>query len=236
MPLHLKAKEGDVAERVIISGDSERVKQMSTMLDGARVVNENRGFLMYTGTYGPYPVTLATHGIGGPSASIVIEELIMLGAREIVRLGTAGSLKLDIEVGDIVLPSSAAFGSGGTVGEYFGDVGVAPAPDYRLLTKLNAAFAKEHVKAFVGPVYSKDGFYSASDLFGRLAKYNFLCVEMECATLFALAQLKGVAAAGALLMSDSVIKETKMLPASELRPFVDRAVKSVLEALTSGPA
>lgn len=233
MPLHLKANKGDVAERIIISGDPERVKQMSSMLDGARVINENRGFLMYTGTYKSYPITLATHGIGGPSASIVIEELIMLGAKQIVRLGTAGSLRLDIEVGDVVLPNSAAFGSGGTVGEYSGDVGMAPAPDYMLLTKLSNAFKNAHLKTFVGPVYSKDGFYSASDLFGKLTKYNFLCVEMECATLFTLAQLKGIAAACALLMSDSVIKETQMLPANELRSFVNTAAKSVLEALVS---
>jgi len=89
-PLHILAKPEDIAPRVITSGDPARVKQLASYLEDARLVNENRGFLVYTGKYKGVDVTVATHMIGAPSAAIVFEELIMLGAKLIVRFGTCG--------------------------------------------------------------------------------------------------------------------------------------------------
>ncbi|NAZ29085.1 MAG: nucleoside phosphorylase, partial [Caldivirga sp.] len=105
MPIHLKVSEGDVAERVVVVGDPARARQLANMLNDARLVNENRGFLTYTGTYNGVKVTIATHGIGAPSAAIVIEELISSGARVIIRLGTAAALSSSIGLGDVIIPS-----------------------------------------------------------------------------------------------------------------------------------
>ncbi len=91
MPIHLRVSPGDIAERVVIVGDPERARQLSGLLVGARLVNENRGLMTYTGRYNGIDITVATHGIGAPSAAIVIEELISMGARLIVRLGTTGA-------------------------------------------------------------------------------------------------------------------------------------------------
>ncbi|MEM4344053.1 MAG: hypothetical protein QXT91_06915, partial [Candidatus Caldarchaeum sp.] len=98
-PQHLKTK--DVAKRVVAAGDPARVVQLSKMLDSPRLVNENRGFITYTGSFQGVPVTVACHGVGGPSSAVVFEELIMLGARLIIRLGTCGAFVKGIKNGEI---------------------------------------------------------------------------------------------------------------------------------------
>ncbi|TRM80208.1 5'-methylthioadenosine phosphorylase, partial [Sulfolobus sp. D5] len=89
-PVHILAKKGEISEKVLIAGDPGRVKLLSTLLKDVKLVNENRGFLVYTGKYNDENVSIATHGIGGPSIAIVLEELAMLGANTFVRYGTAG--------------------------------------------------------------------------------------------------------------------------------------------------
>jgi 5'-methylthioadenosine phosphorylase len=107
MTVYIKAERNAVAERAIISGDPSRINQLAEMLEGAKMISDSGGFLVYTGTYKGTPVTVATHGIGGTSASIIINDLISLGVRKIIRLGTAGSLKEDIEVGDVIVATGA---------------------------------------------------------------------------------------------------------------------------------
>lgn len=123
MPIHLRVNPGgDIAERVVIVGDPERARQLSELLVGARLVNENRGLITYTGKYNGVDITVATHGIGAPpSAAIVIEELISMGARFIVRLGTAGgALRREIGIGDVVVPTGSAYNYGGIYTQYLG--------------------------------------------------------------------------------------------------------------------
>ena len=83
-PYHIKARPEDIAARIIVAGDPARVEQVSGMLKDAKLVNTNRGFITYTGYYKDVPITVATHGIGAPSAAIVFEELVMLGAKAVV--------------------------------------------------------------------------------------------------------------------------------------------------------
>ena len=101
-PVHILAKKGEVAERVLIAGDPGRVKLLSTLLEEPKLVNENRGFLVYTGKYKDVKVSIATHGIGGPSIAIVLEELAMLGGKVFIRYGTAGALVPELDKGDYV--------------------------------------------------------------------------------------------------------------------------------------
>ena len=108
-PIHIKAKKGDIAERVIIAGDPARVEQLAKMLENPRLVNTNRGFLVYTGTYKGVPVSVAVHGVGHPSSMLVVEELIMLGAKVIVRFGTCGAMVKGLKIGDLIIPTAAAY-------------------------------------------------------------------------------------------------------------------------------
>ncbi|MFP3160986.1 MAG: nucleoside phosphorylase, partial [Vulcanisaeta sp.] len=113
MPIHIRAGEGDVAERVVIVGDPARARQLSGLLTDVKVVNENRGFITYTGMYEGVRVSVAVHGVGAPSAAIVIEELIKLGAKLIIRLGTTGALRSEIGIGDVIVPTGSAYNPGG---------------------------------------------------------------------------------------------------------------------------
>ncbi|MEM1710468.1 MAG: nucleoside phosphorylase, partial [Sulfolobales archaeon] len=104
-PVIIRAKKGEVAERVVVGGDPARIEQLASLLEKPKLVNSNRGLLVYTGSYEGVPVTVATHGIGGPSSAIVVEELVMLGAKVIVRFGTCGAMVKGLGIGDIVIPT-----------------------------------------------------------------------------------------------------------------------------------
>ena len=233
MPIHLKVGPGDVAERVIAVGDPARARLIASMLDGARLVNEHRGFITFTGRYGGVDVTVATHGIGGPSAAIVFEELWQSGAKLIVRLGTAGSLRRDVGLGDVVVPNGAGYNVGGLYGQYIGHSIAYPAvPDYGLLRAITESLERAGVAYRVGPVYSSDAFYAEEDLASRLGG-QFLAVEMECATLFILSMLRGFRAAATLVISNSLLERGRFLSAEELEPTVRRVAKALLEALAT---
>ncbi|MGC9174844.1 MAG: purine-nucleoside phosphorylase [Thermoprotei archaeon] len=233
-PLHIKLKKGQLAERVLVAGDPERVKQVSELLKDAKLVNDNRGFYVYTGLFNGKPVSLACHGVGAPSAAIVFEELYQYGAKVILRLGTAGGLLSGQRYGDLVIPSSAASNPGGTIGQYVKDICLAPAPDHDLVSALVREANREGLQYRVAPVFSSDAFYAEDPGFAqRLSSLGFAAVEMECATLFALGQMRGYRAAALLMISDNMIERTPMLDASQMRTYAQRAAKVALEALVS---
>ncbi len=233
-PLHILAKPGDIAPRVVASGDPARVKQISTLLEDVRLVNENRGFLVYTGKWRGVDVTVATHGIGAPSAAIVFEELIMLGAKLIVRFGTCGGFLKEMRVGDFVIATGASYVPGGTLSTYTkGDCLVA-VPDYEVLKSLVEKAEERGLRYFLGPVISSDNFYAGIDFLNEWIKRGMIAVDMEAATLMVLSRIRGVKAGAAFVVSD-VIGEVyaKMATAEELREAVDKASRAVLDAVIS---
>lgn len=234
MPLHIKAEPGEVAERVIVSGDPARVEQLATYLDDARLVNKNRGYLTFTGTYKGVPVTVATHGIGGPSAAIVFDELKMLGAKLMVRMGTCGAMVPELNVGDVVIPTGASYQIGGTIWWYApGDCTVA-VPDYDVMTKLVEKASKHGLKYLVGPVISSDYFYVELEEFAKKwTSRGMIAVEMECATLFTLGRVRGFKTGALLLVSDTTLvkKEWELATAEELKDAVERASRAVFDAV-----
>ncbi len=235
MPLHIKAEPGDIAERVVVSGDPARVKQLASYLENTRLVNENRGYLIFTGTYNGVPVSVATHGIGGPSAAIVFDELKMLGAKLMVRMGTCGAMVPELNVGDIVIPTGASYQVGGTIWWYApGDCTVA-VPDYDVLTRLVEEASKHGLKYLVGPVISSDYFYVELKEFARKwTSRGMIAVEMECATLFTLGRVRGFKTGALLVVSDTTLvkKEWELATAEELKQAVEKASRAVFEAIT----
>ena len=109
MPIHLRAEPGDYAQNVLCPGDPRRAKYIAeTFFDpGFRLVNEERGMLGFTGTFEGAPISVQTTGMGCPSCGIVFEELIMLGAKRLVRVGTCGGLQDHMRMGDTVVGISA---------------------------------------------------------------------------------------------------------------------------------
>ena len=235
MPIHLRVNPGDIAERVIIVGDPERARQLSELLINARLVNENRGLITYTGKYNGIDITVATHGIGAPSAAIIIEELVSMGARLIVRLGTAGALRREVGLGDVIVPTGTAYNYGGIYTQYLGSFIAYPAiPNYRLVNELVKNLESIGAKPWIGPVYSSDAFYAEDDLVNILGSRGFLGVEMETAILFLLGLIRNVKTAAVLIVSNNLTegRAGRFLTASELRDGVLRISRAVLNALT----
>ena len=230
-PQHIKARKDDVAERVVISGDPARVAQLSGILKHRKLVNENRGFLTYTGEYDGTRFTVACHGVGAPSAAIVVEELIMLGARAIVRLGTCGGLRRPMRTGDLVVVTGAGY-MGGTLDYYFKDRKPTLQPDAGLTELLMDSARREGIKYYAGPVFSTDAFYAEDpDFVSRSARRGYAAVEMECATIFGLGMLRRVKTACALLVSDNLSEAQPMIDAEALGEYAARAGKIVLKSL-----
>ncbi len=235
MPIHIRAIPGDIAERVVIVGDPERAKHLSELLSNAKLVNENRGLITYIGKYNGVDITIATHGIGAPSAAIVIEELISMGTKVIIRLGTTGALRREINIGDVVIPTGSAYNQGGIYVQYLGSFIVYPAvPDYQLLNELVRGVESIGIKPWIGPVYSSDAFYAEEDLVNLLGSRGFLGVEMETAILFLLGLIRNIKTAAVLIVSNNLTEDRagRFLTADELREAVMRVGKSVLDVLT----
>jgi 5'-methylthioadenosine phosphorylase len=233
-PVHIRAKREDIAPLVVAAGDPARTEQLASMLKDARTVNTNRGFLTYTGYYNGRRVTASTHGIGGPSSAIVFEELHMLGAKSIVRLGTCGGLVKELSRGDFIVPTGAAH-PGGFLRAYVPDGVLPPIPDTDLTAKLTEACRSEGVRFRSGVVFSSDAFHKEDPLhLETWMSRGAIGVEMECATLFTLAALRGFRAAALLVLSDSYMKkaQNEMLAAEDLRAQIQRGAKIVLDTLT----
>jgi DeoD family purine-nucleoside phosphorylase len=197
--IHL-VPHADVAERVLLPGDPGRALRLAQLLlTPPKMLNHNRGLWGYTGA-GPdgEPLTIQSTGMGGPSAAIVVEELIRLGARRLVRVGTCGAIADGVALGEIVVGSgvlaedgtSRALGHGGTL---------RPDPE------LHAALLGAANGAREGLVVSSDLFYDPDPgRYDRWAAAGALVVEMEFATLVAVAERRGVAAACVLVVSDEI--------------------------------
>src|SRR5438094_10541793 len=126
MPIHVRAEPGEYAEACLLPGDPLRAKYIAeTYLDNAVQRNSERGMLGYTGSFEGKPVSVQSTGMGCPSAAIVIEELIQLGARRLIRVGTCGGLQPDLRLGDLVVALSAVPGDS-TALRYTGGEAHAP--------------------------------------------------------------------------------------------------------------
>ena len=240
--IHLRAEEGDYAPLVLLPGDPNRARRIADRFDdgSVRAVNEHRGLLGFTGTYGGVPVSVQTSGMGTPSLSIVVEELLRLGARRLIRVGTCGGIGMGIGTGDLVVATGACPVDGATRTYLHGDA-YAPVADFDLTRALVDAAAAAGVAAQTGLVASVDVFYNPDDDYARRWRdRGVLAFEMEASALFFLAARNGVQAACALTVSDvlaeEVSTEESYLPLEELERAIDRMIDVALVAGTGGGA
>jgi uridine phosphorylase len=203
--IHLRPT-APLAERVVLPGDPGRALLLAQhILSEPRMFNHNRGLWGYTGTASDgEPLTVQSTGMGGPSAAIVIEELVMLGARRLVRAGTCGALDPCFELGDVLVVEEA-IGEDGTSRSY-GD-GSALRPDPGLTESVRTAAPGARTVRVV----TSDLFYSpdaSQDREAAWAAAGAGTVDMETATLFAVAARRGVRAASVLGVSDLIAPGT----------------------------
>jgi purine-nucleoside phosphorylase len=238
--IHLRAEEGDYAPLVLLPGDPNRARRISERFDdgSVRQVNDHRGLLGFTGTYGGVPVSVQTSGMGTPSLSIVVEELLRLGARRLIRVGTCGGIAMGLRTGDLVIATASCPVDGATRTYLHGEA-YAPAADFDLTRALVDAAAASDVEAQTGLVASVDVFYNTDDDYAqRWRERGVLAFEMEASALFFLAARAGVQAACALVVSDvlseEVTTEESYLPLDELDLAIDRMIDIALVAGTGG--
>jgi DeoD family purine-nucleoside phosphorylase len=213
-----------LAERVLLPGDPARALLLAeAMLEGTKMFNHHRGLWGYTGlARDGAPVTIQSTGMGGPSAAIVISELIDLGARRLVRVGTCGALAPGPGLGDLLVATEAIAADG--TSRALGAGERVPA-DPRLLEALTGA--SEHA----GPVVSTDLFYDVRGLERKWAEAGAVAIEMEAATLFTLARARDVRAAALLVISDLVLPARRRIGPDELREAETRMGRAALAAL-----
>ena len=233
--IHLLAEEGDYAPTVLLPGDPNRATRISERFDpgSVREVNAHRGLLGYTGTWRGQPVSVQTSGIGTPSLSIVVEELLRLGVRRLIRVGTVGAIAPGIKTRELLIATAACPADGATRTYLHGEP-YAPAADYALTHALVHAAEKAGIAPRVGLVASVDVFYNTdADYAARWRERGVLGFEMEASALFLLAARAGVQAACILTVSDvlseEVTSEETYVPADQLAPSVDRMVEVALE-------
>jgi purine-nucleoside phosphorylase len=241
--IHLRAEAADYAPLVLIPGDPNRATWIADKFDGgpgaARLVNSHRGLLGYTGTYKGVPVSVQTSGMGAPTLSIVVEELLRLGARRLIRVGTCGGIGPGMKTGDIVIASAAAPVDGATRTYLHGDP-YAPTADFELVRALVDTARRLGQTPHIGPVATVDVFYNPDpDYFSKWRSRGILAFEMEASALYYLAARaraagSDVAAATILTVSDVLSEEAtseeSYLPLDQLNARIERTIEIALEA------
>jgi purine-nucleoside phosphorylase len=235
MPIHVRAEPGDYAEACLLPGDPLRAKYIAeTFFDDAVQRNAERGMLGYTGTFEGKPVSVQATGMGCPSAAIVFEELVQLGVKRLLRVGTCGGLQPDMQLGDLIVAVSAV-ASDRTVDKLVNLEPHTPTADFGLVHSAVHS-AKELGKPVrVGPIVSSDLFYNPDEgQYERWSKRGVLAVEMEAAALFTVGAIRGVQSGCLLIVSDIVVDgEFKRVSDDEMRAAVDRMTRVALATATS---
>jgi DeoD family purine-nucleoside phosphorylase len=235
VPIHLRAEPGDYAEAVLLPGDPLRAKYIAeTYLDNAVQRNSERGMLGYTGEFEGRPVSVQSTGMGCPSAAIVVEELVQLGVKRLLRVGTCGGLQPDLELGDLIVALSA-IPADATARHLVGTDQHCPTASWRLVHSAVHVAKEAGQPMRIGPIVSSDLFYNPDQgQYERWSSRGVLAVEMEAAVLFTLGALRGVDAGCLLTVSDVVVEgEFKRISEEELRAAVDRMTRVALATATA---
>lgn len=221
--LHIMAEEGEISEIVLLPGDPLRAKFIAeNYLEDAKCYNKVRGMYGYTGNYKGKRVSVQGTGMGLPSHSIYVNELIRFyGAKKLIRIGSAGSLNEEVNIRDIVLAQSASTNSGINKRRFQG-MDYAPTANFDLLFKAYNIALEKGIKVKVGNVLSSDLFYDDTDVSIKLwADYGSLAVEMETAELYTLAAKYGVQALSILTISDHIFKGEETTPEERETSFTE---------------
>ena len=206
MSIHINAKQGDIAEVILLPGDPLRAKYIAeTFLEDVTCYNEVRNMFGYTGTYKGKRVSVQGTGMGVPSISIYTTELMQeYNVQKLIRVGTCGAIQKDVKVRDVILAQSASTDS--KMNEIiFNGIDFAPTADFDLLLKAYNAGVNTGLNLKVGNIFTADMFYSEENQNEKLARYGVLAVEMESAALYTLAAKFGRKALSVLTVSDHII-------------------------------
>jgi len=233
MSTHIGAEKGDIAKTVLLPGDPLRAKYIAeTFLDDAKQYNSVRNVFGYTGTYKGVPISVQGTGMGAPSISIYVEELINEFDCEILmRVGSAGTLQEDVAVRDIVLAQGATTDSGMNRQQFNNQVDFAPLADFNLLKTGYEKGVENGYNVHAGNVLTSDRFYNDELDVNKLADFGVLAIEMEAAALYTLAAKYQKQALAILTISDHILTGEETTAEERERSFDDMIVIALETAL-----
>ena len=233
MAKHINASAGDFAETVLMPGDPLRAQYIAeTYLDDARRVTDVRNMWGFTGTFNKQPGSIMAHGMGIPSASIYVQELLSeYDVKRIVRVGSCGTSHPDVALRDVIIAQGASTDSG-VNRMRFGGYDFAPLATFALVKKAVETAERLGVTYHVGNIFSADLFYTPDpDMFDTMAKYNVLGVEMEAAGIFPICAEFGAECLAICTVSDD-IRTGDALSADERATTFDEMIQVALETVT----
>jgi len=222
MTTHIGAKPGEIAPRVLLPGDPLRAKWIAeNFLDDAKCYSTVRNMLGFTGTYRGTPVSVQGSGMGMPSASIYVHELINdYGVGTIIRVGSCGALADSLQLRDVIAAIGSSTDSNMNRIRFDGLVDYAPVADFGLLRASVEIGERRGVAVRVGQVLAADAFYTdRPDLYDRLASYGVLAVDMESAAIYTIAARFNARALTILTVSDHIKRGEAMPPEDRERTF-----------------
>ncbi len=207
MSVHIAAKNGEIADTVLLPGDPKRAKWIAeNFLENAVCYTDIRGMLGFTGTYKGKRISVQGTGMGIPSMSIYITELMKdYGVKTLIRVGSAGSYQEDVKIRDIVVALSTSTDSN-INNRRFKGASFAPTVNFDLLFKVLKTAEEKNIKIKAGNILTSDEFYNDDpSYFKKWAEFGVLAVEMETAALYTLASKYKAKALSILTISDSLV-------------------------------
>ncbi|MCL9780199.1 purine-nucleoside phosphorylase [Vibrio sp. S4M6] len=230
---HINAQMGDFAETVLMPGDPLRAKYIAeTFLEDVKQVCDVRNMFGFTGTYKGKKVSVMGHGMGIPSACIYVQELIAeYGVKNVIRVGSCGAVRKDVNLMDVVIAMGASTDS--KINRMrFNDHDYAAIADFDLLETAVAEARKQDVEVKVGNVFSTDVFYHPqTDIYEKVEKLGMLGVDMEAAGIYGVAADLGAKALTILTVSDHIIKNEQLSSEKRQKSFNDMMVVALETAI-----
>lgn len=206
MSVHIGAKENEIAETVLLPGDPLRAKYIAeTFLENPVCYNEVRNMFGYTGTYKGKRVSVQGTGMGVPSISIYVNELMSsYNVQKLIRVGTCGAIQKDVKVRDVILAMTSSTDSNMNK-LLFDGIDYAPTANFDLLKKAYDTGIQKGLNLKVGNVFTADQFYNDKANHDLWAQYGILAIEMETTALYTLAAKYGRQALSILTVSDHIL-------------------------------
>ncbi len=229
---HLEAEKGAIAESILLPGDPLRAKYIAeTFLENPVCYNQVRGMLGFTGHYKGKRVSVQGTGMGVPSISIYVNELLsQYSVKNLIRVGTCGSIQKHVAIRDVVMAVSASTDS--AINKIrFNGLDYAPTADFELLNKAWNIAQKMGVSAKAGSVFTGDTFYADDPTWWKKwADYGILTIEMESSALYTLAAKYKAHALSLLTVSDHILTGEETTPAERQETF-NQMIEIALETI-----
>lgn len=242
---HIACKAGDVGRYVILPGDPGRCKKIAAHFDDAVKVASNREYVTYTGYLDGVKVSVTSTGIGGPSASIAVEELVELGADTFIRVGTCGGMSKNVRGGDCIIVTGAVRNEG-TSREY-APIEFPAVPDFGVTIALVSSAESLGFRYHTGVVHNKDSFYGQHDPNSMPVSYELtakweawkrlgvLASEMESAAIFTVCAARGVRAGAVMytVWNQEADSDYSSAPQTDTEAAIKIAVDAIRRMITS---